>query len=144
MTLTWKPHPKTDNVEILVDEKNECHAMLEDFGYRCYPTAINCRTNNLERGGGRQDRVEAKLWCERMVGMHPLKETDQGSPFYYKPLCEAGFVGVGGQYGDKLIVAWEVYKVKIMSCARCGETWAIGDHVLNWRPSKCLDRNKPT
>ena len=37
-----------------------------------------------ERGGAYYDRVEARLWCERVAGLHPAKPGDERPPFYYK------------------------------------------------------------
>ena len=85
-------------------------AVLEDFGYAAYPRALNAETGNWERGGayagiGKYDpvtkikisegdpdaaRVNAKLWAERVAGLHPLKEGDQRPPFYYSNLPEEG------------------------------------------------------
>ena len=59
-------------------------AMIEDFGMGCtYPTARNAKTGNLERGGPHKDGVEAKLWAERVAGLHPTKPGDERPPFYY-------------------------------------------------------------
>lgn len=78
-------------------------AVLEDFGYAAYPRALNSVTGNWERGGahmglakydpvtkikiedGDQEeaRVRAKLWAERVAGLHPTKPGDERPPFYY-------------------------------------------------------------
>jgi hypothetical protein len=88
--FTWRPLPSDSagrEVEvILADDANpdSIIAMIEDFGYAAYPCAINSKTGNIERGGAYWDRVEAKLWAERVVGLHPLKPSDERPPFYYE------------------------------------------------------------
>jgi hypothetical protein len=85
MTATWQPNPYSpDEVEGLVDDDGSVIALVEDFGYACYPSAINASTGNRERGGAYYDRVEARLWCERVAGLHPAKPGDGRPPFYYK------------------------------------------------------------
>lgn len=85
MTLTWQPNPYNPlDSEGLVDENGDVWAQIEDFDYACYPSAINAATGNRERGGPYYDRVEAKLWCERVVGLHPTKPGDERPPFYYE------------------------------------------------------------
>lgn len=69
--------------EVLVTDGGEIIARVEDFGYACYPCAINAKTGNLERGGAYYDKVEAKLWAERVAGEHPSKPEDVRPPFYY-------------------------------------------------------------
>ena len=89
-TPTWRPHPYvTDyDYEILASDediaKDECVGWLEDFGYACYPSAINAVTGNRERGGAYTNRVNAKLWAERVAGLHPAKPTDERPAFYYE------------------------------------------------------------
>lgn len=86
---TWQPNPHTAHLasyesdDILIDEKGNCIGRVEDFGYACYPCAINAKTGNLERGGAYSDRVAAVLWAERVAGMHPDKPGDERPPFYY-------------------------------------------------------------
>lgn len=70
-------------VDVLLDEKDEILGMVEDFGYACYPSAVNSVTKNRERGGSYQDRVEAKAWVERVAGLKPTKPGDERPAFYY-------------------------------------------------------------
>ena len=86
----WKPNPhnldfdgRYESDDILENEEGNCIARVEDFGYSCYPMAINAKTGNLERGGAFSDRVAAKLWCERVAGLHPSKSGDERPAFYY-------------------------------------------------------------
>jgi hypothetical protein len=92
----WYPNPHYEECDCLVDGevvngevKNGpgIIATVEDFGYACYPTAYNPRNKEWERHGPTQDRVEARLWCERIAGLHPLKEGDESTPFYYESRC---------------------------------------------------------
>jgi hypothetical protein len=47
MTATWQPNPYSpDEVEGLVDDDGSVIALVEDFGYACYPSAINASTGN--------------------------------------------------------------------------------------------------
>ena len=80
---TWCQSPYREDTEGLVDSNGIIIALVEDFGYACYPTAINAATGQKERGGSYQDRVQAKLWAERVAGEHPLKPGDERPPFYY-------------------------------------------------------------
>lgn len=87
MTATWQPNPSSTNRheqdDFLIDDDGEVLARLEDFGYACYPCAVNCKTGNLERGGAYRDRVAAMLWAERVAGLHSAKPGDERPPFYY-------------------------------------------------------------
>ena len=123
---TWQPISARDHYQgYSGDELNEEHqdievlrsgedgpvvAVIEDFGYAAYPSALNAETGNWERGGaycglpkyrpgtlikieeGDDDeaRVRARAWAERVAGLHPLKEGDQRPPFYYSNLPEEG------------------------------------------------------
>lgn len=83
---TWTPSPhSTDSWQDdhLIDEKGVHIARVEDFDNACYPSAINAKTGNLERGGAYTDRVAAMLWAERVAGVHPEKTGDERPPFYY-------------------------------------------------------------
>ena len=62
---------------------DRCIGRLEDFGYACYPSALNAKTGNVERGGAYRDRVAAMQWVERVAGEHPTKLGDERPPFYY-------------------------------------------------------------
>jgi hypothetical protein len=85
MTATWRPNPHHDDYQddLLMTEDGRCIGRVEDFGYACYPSAINVATGNLERGGPYYDRVEAILWAERVAGLHPSKPGDERPPCYY-------------------------------------------------------------
>ncbi len=83
---SWLPNPdSTDDWQCdeLVTDKDEHIARIEDFGYACYPSALNAATGNWERGGPYDDRVEAMLWAERVAGEHPSKAGDERPRFYY-------------------------------------------------------------
>lgn len=87
MSWQWLPHPETSeswNCDLLYNHEGICVATLEDFGYACYPSAINVATGNLERGGPYSDRVGAMQWAERVAGMHPTLPNDKRPPFYYR------------------------------------------------------------
>jgi hypothetical protein len=83
----WTANPHTtkhhESDDILIGSDGANLARVEDFGYACYPCAISAKTGNLERGGPMRDRVEAKLWAERVAGLHPNKPGDERPPFYY-------------------------------------------------------------
>ena len=89
MTPVWRPNPNVNDYDsdVLADdemhERGVCVATIEDFGYACYPTALNAETGNVERGGPHQDRVAARQWAERVAGLHPTKPGDERPPFYY-------------------------------------------------------------
>jgi hypothetical protein len=88
MRATWSPNRRAEEEEgvaddLLVDDSGVQLARVEDFGYACYPCAINAKTGNLERGGPTKDRVEARLWCERVAGLRPARPGDERPPFYY-------------------------------------------------------------
>ncbi len=81
----WTPVKDEDGYrvdDLIVDGKTI--ARIETFSYASYPCAINAKTGNLERGGGYRDEVEAKLWAERVSGLHPAKPGDKRPPFYYR------------------------------------------------------------
>lgn len=95
MTTTWQPNPHTagdDHYECddLLMDGDRCIGRVEDFGYACYPMAVNVKTGNVERGGAYTDRVEAKLWVERVAGLHPPKPGDERPAFYYGVVPAAG------------------------------------------------------
>lgn len=80
MTATWQinPHSRENwNCKILVDDDGGIIGICEDFGYAVYPTALNAKTHNWERGGPHLDGVEAKAWAERVAGLHPTKPSDE-------------------------------------------------------------------
>ncbi len=87
----WKPNPDTadgahyESDDLLIDDKGNVIARLEDFGYAAYPMALNAATGNWERGGPYTDRVAAMLWAERVAGEHPPKSGDERPAFYYEP-----------------------------------------------------------
>lgn len=88
MTAMWQINPYSRenwHCEILVDDDGGVIGIFEDFGYATYPTALNAKTKNWERGGPHLDGVEAKAWAERVAGLHPTKPGDERPPFYYKP-----------------------------------------------------------
>lgn len=89
---TWQPNPHHDDYQddLLMDEHGNCIGRVEDFGYACYPTAINAATGNMERGGAYKDRVAAIQWVERVAGEHPTKPGDERPPFYYEPESKDG------------------------------------------------------
>lgn len=82
---TWQPSLDEPGYQVdrLVDEAGDTIAMIEDFGYACYPSALNAVTGNKERGGAYRDRVSAMLWAERVAGLHPPKPEDERPAFYY-------------------------------------------------------------
>jgi hypothetical protein len=79
----WLQHPTYPECEEYVDERGYHIARIEDFGYAAYPSAHNAQTGNWERHGPTRDRVEGKLWAERVAGIHPVKPGDERPPFYY-------------------------------------------------------------
>ena len=79
----WLQNPEYPECEEYVDHRGHHMARVEDFGYAAYPSALNAATGNWERHGPTQDRVEGKLWAERVAGIHPVKPGDERSPFYY-------------------------------------------------------------
>ena len=90
-TPTWRPNPKVTSYDFDVLASDEdfsrgvCIAMIEDFAYAAYPTALNAKTGNWERGGPHQDRVAARQWAERVADLHPTKPNDERPAFYYDP-----------------------------------------------------------
>lgn len=87
MTATWQPNPNSTErwqCDELVTADGRHIAMVEDFGYAAYPSALNAATGNWERGGPHEDRVAAILWAERVAGEHPTKPGDERPPFYYR------------------------------------------------------------
>ncbi|MGJ5075479.1 hypothetical protein [Bradyrhizobium oligotrophicum] len=85
-TTGWLQNPHYPECEEYVDDRGQHIAAVEDFGYACYPRAYNPKDQRWERGGAYQDRVEAKLWAERVAGIHPTKPGDERPPFYYSLL----------------------------------------------------------
>ena len=71
-------------VDDLVTDDGTILGRIEAFWYASYPCAINSVTGNLERGGAYRDEVEARLWVERVAGLHPSKPGDERPPFYYQ------------------------------------------------------------
>lgn len=85
MTATWQPNPEYPQMDGLVDDQTGLIlATVEQFydDGPTYPTAFDPRTSRWERGGPMRDAVEARLWAERVAGLHPLKERDARPPFY--------------------------------------------------------------
>ena len=83
--MKWKPVIDDDDYrvdDLIID--GETVARIEVFWYASYPCAINAKTGNLERGGAYHDEVQAKLWAERVAGLHPTRPTDERPPFYYQ------------------------------------------------------------
>lgn len=92
MTAQWTPVRDGDDgymVDDLITNDGTAIARIEVFWYASYPCAINAKTGNLERGGAYHDEVEARLWAERIAGLHPKKPTDERPPFYYSPKNES-------------------------------------------------------
>ena len=86
MSATWQVNPHSTEVwecEELVTEDGLHIARWENFAHGAYPSALNQATGNWERGGHFGDRVAAKLWAERVAGLHPAKPGDERPPFYY-------------------------------------------------------------
>ena len=79
----WLQNPGYAECEEYVDHRGYHIAMVEEFSYGAYPTALNAATGNWERGGHFRSGVEAKLWAERVAGVHPVKPGDERPPFYY-------------------------------------------------------------
>jgi hypothetical protein len=83
--FTWQPNPHNAEYpdDLLMDENDAVIARIEEFGYACYPMALNAATGNWERGGPHFDRVAAVMWAERVAGLHPGKPGDGRPRFYY-------------------------------------------------------------
>lgn len=84
----WQPNPLNPDYtdDILVTDDGNVIARVERFYDEdgpSYPCAVNVVTQNLERGGAMTCHVEAKLWAERVAGLHPVKPGDERPPFYY-------------------------------------------------------------
>lgn len=87
-TPTWRPHPFADyEFDVLASDEDFARgafiAGVEDFDHACYASSLNAQTGNWERKGPSQDRVAARLWAERVAGLHPTNPGDERPPFYY-------------------------------------------------------------
>lgn len=84
MIARWVPNPSHSLYvdDFLLTDGGVLVARVEDFGYAVYPCAVNSLTGRLERGGAFSDAVEARLWAERVAGIHPTKPGDERPPFY--------------------------------------------------------------
>lgn len=85
MSGTWQPNPRYEEQDRLIDDDGVVLAVVEQFydDGPAYPTAIDARTGLLERGGPMNCPVEARLWAERVAGLHPRQEGDDRPPFYH-------------------------------------------------------------
>jgi hypothetical protein len=87
MTPRWEVSPYSTErrqTEELVNDAGEHIAIVEEFWYGAYPSALNAATGNWERGGCHSDRAQAFLWAERVAGVHPVKASDARPAFYYR------------------------------------------------------------
>lgn len=85
MTASWQVNPHYPQQEGLVDDDGAILATVEQFydDGPAYPTAFDPHTRRWERGGPMTCPVKARLWAERVAGLHPRQEHDDRPPFYY-------------------------------------------------------------
>lgn len=129
----WYPNPFYPACEVLIEGTvgqaptykidGVILGLVEDFKYAKYAQALNPKSGNFERMGACKDAVQAKMWVERVAGLHPLKMGDGRPPFYYRSKCKRELVN------DRTDIP--------PVCPHCNHTFRS---VIDYdRPDSCLD-----